>query len=132
METTNIFEEATKKKFRFPYKGQCSTEDLWDLGLRDLDSIFKSLNEARKEATKESLLDEKSPQDIELEDKIAIVKYIVSFKKSEIAERAVAKEKKAYDQKIMEIIARKENQELENLSIEELKARLSGNMKEEK
>lgn len=39
MVLTNIFEKATKEKYRFPFKGQVSVEDLWDLKLQDLDSI---------------------------------------------------------------------------------------------
>ena len=34
-----MFEIATQKKFRFPFKGQISTEDLWDLTADQLDSI---------------------------------------------------------------------------------------------
>ena len=41
MELTNIFEAATRYKYRFPFKGMISVEDLWDLKLQDLDSVFK-------------------------------------------------------------------------------------------
>ena len=43
MELTNIFEAATRYKYRFPFKGMISVEDLWDLKLQDLDSVFKLL-----------------------------------------------------------------------------------------
>lgn len=40
MELTNIFEAATRYKYRFPFKGMISVEDLWDLKLQDLDSVI--------------------------------------------------------------------------------------------
>ena len=49
MTITNIFEAATKEKYRFPFKGMISVEDLWDLKLQDLDSVFKSLNKQKKQ-----------------------------------------------------------------------------------
>lgn len=41
----NMFEIATKNKYRYPFnKGLITTEDLWNLSLKDLDNIFKVLN----------------------------------------------------------------------------------------
>ena len=37
-----LFVMATRGKYRFPFKGQISVEDLWDLSVKNLDSIFKS------------------------------------------------------------------------------------------
>ena len=34
-----LFEIATRKKYRFPYKGLISVEDLWDLSMRELVAI---------------------------------------------------------------------------------------------
>lgn len=48
MELTNVFERAAMNKYRFPYKGQISVEDLWDLSLPGLDSVFKHLNKLKK------------------------------------------------------------------------------------
>lgn len=56
MTITNIFEAATKEKYRFPFKGMISVEDLWDLKLQDLDSVFKALNKQKKQNDEESLL----------------------------------------------------------------------------
>lgn len=124
MTTTNIFEAATKEKYRFPFKGMISVEDLWDLKLQDLDSVFKSLNKQKKQNDEESLLQVKTAEDQELDNKIQIVKYIVKFKQEEIEERLQAKDKKEYNQKLLELIERKHNEELAGKSIEELQAML--------
>ena len=124
MTTTTIFEEATKEKYRFPFKGMISVEDLWDLKLQDLDSVFKTLNKQKKQNDEESLLQVKTAEDQELENKIQIVKYIVKFKQEEIEERLQAKDKKEYNQKLLELIERKQNEELAGKSIEELQAML--------
>ena len=124
MTTTNIFEAATKGKYRFPFKGMISVEDLWDLKLQDLDSVFKSLNKQKKQNDEESLLQVKTAEDQELDNKIQIVKYIGKFKQEEIEERLQAKDKKEYNQKLLELIERKQNEELAGKSIEELQAML--------
>ncbi len=124
MELTNVFERATINKYRFPYKGQISVEDLWDLSLPGLDSVFKQLNKLKKVNEEESLLEVKSAEDVEVEDKIAIVKFIVKYKMNAAAERASAKDKKERNQKILSIIERKQNEALEGKSVEELTAML--------
>ena len=67
---TNIFEVATRRKYRFPYKGNISVEDIWDLPVTALDSIFKALNVKAKQAQEESLLKSKTKED---EDRKSVV-----------------------------------------------------------
>lgn len=117
----NMFEIATKNKFRFPYKGSVTVEDLWDLSLEQLDSIFKVLNKKAKDSQEESLLSTKSNEDKMLDTQIEIVKYIVGVKQNEAAERLLEKERKEKNQRIMEIIADKEDKELYEMSLEELR-----------
>lgn len=117
---SRLFELAARKKYRFPFRGQVSTEDLWDLSITSLDSVFKTLNKEKKQNEEESLLSVKSEADKEVENKIEIVKYIVAVKQAEIAERAASKEKAQRNQKIAAIIERKKDEELEGKSIEDL------------
>ena len=124
MTTTNIFEYATRNKIRFPFRGVISTEDLWDLSLANLDSIYKTLNKQVKQSEEESLLATKTSVDAELEVQIAIVKYIVSVKLEEQNAREKAAAKKAQKQKIMSIIATKEDEALQNSSVDDLKKML--------
>jgi len=121
---TNIFEVATRNGFRFTFKGMISVEDLWALNVRDLDSVFKILNSQLKQVNEESLLDVKTKQDQELDTKIEIVKYIVKVKQEEENMRLKAKEQKEKKQKIMEILATKQESNLQNMSEDELKKML--------
>ena len=116
----NMFEVATRTKMRFPFKGMISVEDLWDLSVQNLDKVFKVLNSQRKEAQEESLLNVKSSEDEVLDTQIAIVKYIVGVKLEEQAARAKAAENREKKQKIMALMAKKDDEAMENMSKEEL------------
>lgn len=124
MKEMNIFEYATREALRFPYKGMQSVEDLWKLSLTEIDSIYKTLNKQIKQSEEESLLDEKNDVDEVLEVQIAIIKHIVKVKKEEKVAKEKASAKKAQKQKIMSIIATKENEALQNSSIDDLKKML--------
>ena len=52
----NLFEIATRNRYRFTYKGVMTVEDLWDLNVEALDAIFKALNRNKKTADEDSLL----------------------------------------------------------------------------
>lgn len=120
-----MFETATRNKFRFPFKGQISVEDLWDLSLENLDTIFRTLNAQVKLASEESLLDEKDREVEITEQKIAIVKHIVKVKQAEIAKRQDAAKLREQKQKLMALIAKKEDEALDGLTAEELKKMLA-------
>jgi len=120
-----MFETATRNMFRFPFKGIINVEDLWQLSLKNLDSIFKTLNSQLREVKEESLLDTKTKEDKELDMKIEIVKYIVRTKLEEENLRLKIKEQKEQKQKILEIISVKQDQSLQNKSVEELKNMLN-------
>ena len=122
--TTNIFEYATRNKVRFPFKGLISVEDLWDLSLTNLDFIYKTLNKQVKQSEEESLLTTKTSVDTELEVQIAIVKHIVSVKLKDQEAREKAAAKNAQKQKLMSIISAKEDEELRNSSVDDLRKML--------
>ena len=120
-----MFEFALKNKVRFPYKGLVSVEDLFDLSVRDLDSIFKTLNAQVKKSQEESLLATKTKEDETLAIQIEIVKHIVKTKLDEAETAKQSRELKEKKQKIMEIIAAKQDESLHNASVEELQAMLA-------
>lgn len=119
-----MFEVAIRNKYRFPFKGQVSVEDLWDMAVGELDSVFKSLNAQVKQAKEESLLAVRSAEDTVLDTKIEIVKYIVGIKLEETAKMKQARERREQKQKIMAIMADKQEQELHGKSVDELQAML--------
>jgi len=120
MTTENLFESATRSKMRFPFKGMISVEDLWDLSLTNLDSVFKTLNAEAKKFEEESLLNTKSKEDEEISNKIEIVKYIVSVKLDEKKKREDAKKNAEMRQRLLEIKAKRQDAALENMSDEDL------------
>ncbi len=115
-----MFEMAARTKMRFPFRGMVSVEDLWDLSVENLDSIFKTLNSQVKKAKEESLLVTKTKEDETLTTMIEIVKYIVSVKLEEENKKVKAREIKEQKQKILELLAEKQDESLKGKSIEEL------------
>ena len=122
MNMNDLFVMATRRKFRFPFKGMVSVEDLWDLTVKNLDTIFKALKAEARQANEESLLTTKSVADAELDAKIEIIKYIVMVKQEEAANREQLAANREQMRRIDEIIAAKQDQALQDKSIEELLA----------
>lgn len=120
-----MFESAVRGKYRFPFKGQVTVEDLWDLSPKDLDSIFKTLNAQSKKANEESLLASKSATDVVLDTKIEIVRYIVGVKLAEAERAKTARENREKKQRLAELIADKQDAELRGKSVAELQAMMA-------
>ena len=120
MEAGKLFETATRNKMRFPFRGMISVEDLWDLSLTNLDSVFKTLNAEAKKSEEESLLETKSKENEELSNKIEIVKYIVNIKLEEKKTKENARKNAEMKQRLLEIKAKRQDAALENMSDEDL------------
>lgn len=116
----NLFETATREKYRFPYKGMISVEDLWDLNVTQLDGVYKVLSKEVKTQGEDSLMAE-TTIDKSLANKIEIVKHIFAVKQSEANARMVAAENKKKRERIAEVLAQKEDEALRNMSADELK-----------
>ena len=130
-----MFAFATRKKFRFDTcKGQVTVEDLWDLpltatnGRPNLDDIAKELYKKMKDENEISFVKPTSQVNKEfniIKAKFDIVKYIIDVKLAEAEAAKKAKEIKARNQRILEIIAQKEDEALASKSKEELLAMLA-------
>lgn len=116
----NLFEIASREKYRFPYKGLISVEDLWDLTLPQLDGVYKALSKEVKTQGEDSLMAE-AITDKKLSNMIEIVKYIFSVKQQEADARKTAVENKKKRERIAEVLAQKEDEALHNMSTDELK-----------
>jgi hypothetical protein len=121
----SLFEKAAKQKLRFnSNKGLLTTEDLFDLSLTSLDNIAKGIYKQLKDEAEVSFISKKSSASSELELKLDIVKYVIEYKVSLDEANKKRAETNARKQKIEEILLRKKETELENLSVEELTAML--------
>lgn len=120
MNTTNIFETASRKKFRYPYKGMITTEDLWDLNLEQLDIVFKALNKEAEGKKLPSLMANMDVLDAELFTKIEIVKFIFKVKEQEIENRKQAAANAAKRQMLLGALARRREKDIDAMSEEEL------------
>lgn len=120
----NLFELASREKFRYPYKGQITTEDLWDLSAEKLDLVFKALSNQKKTTMEESLLGQPTREEQILEAKLNIVRYIFAAKQEELEQRRQKAANAEKRRRIMEIIASKEDDALASQSVEDLKRML--------
>ena len=120
----NLFEIASRKKYRFPYKGMISVEDLWDLSPTQLDGIYKTLNKTLKVQGEESLLSEAST-DPTTTNMVEIVKHIFTVKQEEVKARKAAAENAEKRKRILEIMAQKQDEALLNMSEADLQKMLT-------
>lgn len=123
----NMFEYAAMHKLRFPYKGVISVEDLFDLSRNALDSVYKALFAAKKtEESEESLMSSlaKTKEQEEIEVKLAIVKYVFDLKTKEMMDKLADKEKKEKKQKLQAILASKQDEYLQSMSMEQIQKML--------
>jgi len=124
-----MFEEATRLKLRFDTaNGQLSVEDLWDIPLTgrrlSLDNIAKDLHKQLKEQEETSFVSKKPSKSARLELKFNIVKHIIDVK---LAEREAAEQRQVNEERkrrIQEAIANKEDENLQGMSLDELKKEL--------
>ena len=131
MSNTNfiLFEMASQFKFRYPYKGLITTEDLWDLSLSQLDVVYKNLNKELKAIDGDSLIATRATNDAvkanELENKIEVVKYIFNHKQQAAELERMAAANAAEKQRILSVLADMEDSALRNMSKEDLMKRLA-------
>ena len=116
----DMFAMATKMKYRFPFRGMISVEDLWDLPMSQLDIVFKNLNKDVKQSQEESLMSTPNAEDTELFNKIEIVRFIFDAKRAEADARKAAAVNAEKRQRILEVLAKKQDTALENMSEEDL------------
>ena len=130
MLTLEKLEQAVRTKLRFRFmtvnnaSGVASVEDLWDFHLSDLDVLYKKLNVQLKSTQEDSLLDTPTKEDSVLQLKVDIIKHVV---KTMLEEQKVKEDNvkaKAKRDRILDIIADKQDEELLDLSVDELKGML--------
>lgn len=123
-----LFQMAAQQKFRYPYKGMITTEDLYDLTPSQLDIVYKNLNKELKAIDGDSLITSKAADDAvaanDLKNKIEIVKCIFNEKQAAADLARMAAENAEKKRHIMDIIAKKQDDSLQNMSEDELRKML--------
>ena len=127
-----LFVTALRKNYRFQTSrsGLITVEDLWSLPLQSktnasLNDVAIILDTQLQQTKRTSFVDDSSSENVDLQNKFNIVLYIIDVKKAELAAAANAAAQRRQNEKVMEIISRKQDQDLENKSIEELQSMLA-------
>lgn len=126
-----MFEQASRIKLRYPsVRGLLTTEDLWDLPLTNsngmsLDNVAKALNKELKENEEESFVIKSTPENKVITLALDIVKHIISIKLEEASVAKTARINKEKKDRILNIISKKKDEELENASLEDLETMLN-------
>ena len=122
----NIFEIAVREKYTYNFRGLIKTEDLYDLKLTDLDTIYKGLKSDLAQLGEDSLIDSVDTEAKEtINNKIEIVKAVVDYKREVKKNLEEAKAKAETKRRLKDLIAQKKNEELEGKSLDELEAMLA-------
>lgn len=127
-----MFEKATRQQLRFnSKKGLLSVEDLWTLPLKtssnnqvDLDEVAKAVHQELKTSEEISFVTPMTAISTTAQLKMDIVKHIIAVKLAEKEAAEKAREVKEKKQKIMSIIAQKQDEALVNSSVEDLQKML--------
>lgn len=125
---SDIYKTASKMGLSFPSpQGALSVNDLWHIplqaakGYSSLDEISKALNKKLKNDDDFSLIDTEKKSDPKVQLQFDIVKDIIETRIAERDAKARERDEAEQTQKILGLIAQKEDQQLLDMPIEELK-----------
>jgi len=128
----NLFEYATRSKLRFAsVRGELTVEQLWDVPLRtrddfNLNSIAKAASKAWKEISEESFVETaRTPEHARREMALETVKYVIEVKLAEEAADKKRADNKLEKEKLLKILAEKQEGKLSELSERELQKRIA-------
>ena len=124
-----MFEYASRLGLRFESPvGVITTEDLWNLPLisskASLDTIAKKINKAIKESEEESFVTVSTKANTILNLQLDIVKHIIKVKLAEKEANEQRAANKIKKEKILSILAAKEDNSLQAMSESDLKKML--------
>ena len=127
-----MFEQAAKDKYRFPTNmgGTINSEDLYDLPLTgtnkvSLNEIAKILSKNLKATDEEDFVGISNAKDDVTELKFEMVKHVISVKKEELAAEKNAASTKLKKERLLTLLARKQNEEEMEMSKDEIEALLA-------
>lgn len=122
----DIYKAASRKKLRFtsPY-GILTVEQLWDLDLKDLDALAVNLEKNVEKSSAKSFLTETTEDNKDAKLAFEVALDVLQTKVMYRDRAAAAAETRQRNQRIAELIQKKKDEELGDLSIEELEALLA-------
>ena len=123
----DIYKQAVMMGLRFPTtKGSLSTEQLYQLTQTDLTNAIRNQKKVLKKNDDDELgfLDDTSKVDVVEQLKFDLLKDVYLTKKAQNDALRTAKETKEHNQKILGLIAKKQEDALEGKTMEELEALL--------
>ena len=118
-----MYKQVSKLGLRFQTsKGLLSVEQLWHLSQTDLSNAIKAVKKVLKKTDDDELsfLEDTKVVDVENQLRFDILKDVYLTKKSEREALRDEAETKAHNEKIFTLIAKKQESEMESLSIDEL------------
>lgn len=130
----DLFQKASRLKLRFDSpRGFLSVEDLWDLPLTsknasanvpNLDDVAKSLDrELRATAEEKSFVEPTvTGRNVELQLGFDLVKHVIDVRVAERNAAADSAKKRETKQKLLSLIAEKQDEALRGKSLEDLEA----------
>jgi hypothetical protein len=126
-----VFEKASRLKLRFDTaRGLVSADDLWDLPLlgsgASLDNIARSISREIKENEEESFVVQNVRGDGIDVLALGIVKHVIKIRLEEASAKEKEVEVKVKKERIMAILADKQDDALKGKSEDELKTLLDG------
>jgi predicted amidohydrolase len=116
---SNVIEQGVKGKVRFQFRGQISTEGLYELTEAELDSIYKELSLKAQASSGQSLLQDNSVSS-RLTLKMDIVRHVFETKRNERLAAEQKVENAAKKQKMLEVLQQKQNAALLEMSAEDI------------
>jgi hypothetical protein len=127
-EGVSMFEQASRLKLRFEsQKGLLALEDLWDLPLTsakgaNLNDIAKGLNRELKNSDEEDFVNRAVNTNSVAKLKFEIVKHVIGVRLTENEAAKQAADHREKKQRLLELIAKKQDESLAARSVEELQA----------
>ncbi|WP_051382444.1 hypothetical protein [Bradyrhizobium sp. Tv2a-2] len=128
----DMFEKAARIKLRFDTgKGMLAVEDLFDLplasktGKTNLDDLARSLYKQLKSGEDISFVEADKASDPTVQLRFDIVKFVIDTKLEENRQASKERDRAEQKQKIMALIADKQDEALKGKSLEDLQAELA-------
>jgi len=122
-----MFDKATRQKLRFESpKGLLTTEEIWDLPLQstkgpNLDDMAKSLDRQVRESGQSFVDKSVNKGNDTLNLKFEIIKAVIGVRLAENAEALDTQKKLDTKKKLLEILAKKQDAGLEQLTEDQIK-----------